>query len=253
MNAPRTWLLLARLACALGALTLLLIGVARADPNGATGPAAAGAAEHAQIELPVAILERYTGYYQIADRLVLTITRQGQQLLAQLTGQPAAEIYPETAASFVYKVVNARIDFIPDPPAQITALVLHQRGTDHVAQRIDAAQAQQIQAAVANRVQDQSPAPGSEQAARQMLAGVAADAPDYAAMTPELALATRQQLPQLRASLAALGAVQSIKFEGVGNQGWDLYLVRHEHGSSQVRILMNPNGIIAGALISAGP
>jgi hypothetical protein len=42
-------------------------------------------------------------------------------------------------------------------------------------------------------------------------------------------------------------------FQGVGNQGWDLYLVRHEHGTSQVRILLGANGIINGALITAGP
>lgn len=250
MTGRRTPVLPVRLAGALGALALLPSGVASAASAAAPGPAAA---ERAPVDLPAAILERYTGYYQIADRLVLTITRQGPQLYAQLTGQPAVEIYPETAASFVYKVVNARIDFIPDPPAQINALVLHQRGADHVAQRIDAAQAQQIQAVVANRVQDQAPAAGSEQAARQLLASLAAGAPDYDAMAPELASATRQQLPQLKAMLATLGAVQTITFEGVGNQGWDLYLVRHEHGTSQLRILVNPNGILAGALLSAGP
>jgi len=230
------------LARSLGLLGLLWIGVAAAE-----------SVEHPRVDLPGPILERYTGYYQLADRLVLTITRQGQQLYAQASGQPALEIYPETAASFVYKGVRARIDFIPNPPAQITALVLNQNGADHVAPRIDAAQAQQIQLALANRVQDQSPTPGSEQAARGLLAGVAAGAPDYEAMTPELASATRQQLPKIQTLLATLGAVQTIKFEGVGNQGWDLYVVQHEHGTSQVRILMNPNGIMAGALISAGP
>jgi hypothetical protein len=215
-----------------------------------------GAAESVappQVDLPGVILERYTGYYRLCDRLVLTITRQGQQLYAQVTGQAALEIFPETAASFVYQGVRARIDFIPNPPAQITALVLNQNGADHVAPRIDAAQAQQMQAALANRVQAQSPTPGSEQAARRLLAGVAAGAPDYGAMTPELASATRQQLPTLQALLTALGAAQTLQFEGVGNQGWDLYAVRHEHGTSQVRILMNSNGIMAGALISAGP
>jgi hypothetical protein len=225
----------------LGLLGLLWIGVG------------AAASEPPQVDLPGPILERYTGYYQLGEQLVLTITRQGQQLYAQLTGQAALEIYPETAASFVYKVVHARIDFIPNPPAQITALVLNQNGADHVAPRVDAAQAQQIQAALASRVQGQSPTPGSEQAARRLLVGVAAGAPDYDAMTPELASATRQQLPKIQALLATLGAVQTVQFEGVGNQGWDLYAVRHEHGTSQVRILMNSNGIMAGALISAGP
>ena len=243
MSAGRTGSWSARvLACVLGAATLLWVGAVRAGPD---SPAA--------VDLPISILERYTGAYRIGGRLVLTITRQGQQLYAQLTGQPAAAIYPETAASFVYRVVDARIDFIPDPPAQINALVLHQRGNDLMAPRIDAAEAQQLQGEVSNRVQAQVATPGSEQAARRLLEGLSSGSPDYAAMSPALASATRQQLPQLKSMLDTLGAVQSVDFAGVGNQGWDLYLVRHEHGTSQLRILVQANGIIAGALLTAGP
>lgn len=222
---------------------------AAADAAAAPGAAPARSA----VDLPGSVLERYTGDYQLGDRLVLHITRQGEQLYAQLTGQAAAAIYPETVASFVYHVVNARIDFIPDPPLQITALVLHQNGSDIVAQRIDLTRGAQLDAALVQRIEQQTPAPGSEQAARALLAGLAAGTPDYAHMTPQLADATREQLPQLQDELARLGAVQSLSFQGVGNQGWDLYFVRHERGSSQLRILMGADGRIAGALLSAGP
>jgi hypothetical protein len=242
MTAARKASWPARVAGSLAAAAWLWIADARAEPP-----------KPATVDLPVSILERYTGAYRVGSQLVLTITRQGEQLYAQLTGQPAAAIYPETVSSFVYRVVDARIDFIPNPPAQIDALVLHQGGNDLMAPRIDAAEAQQLQSAVAGRVQAQAAAPGSEQAARRLLAGLAAGAPDYAMMSPALASATRQQLPQLKSVLDALGAVQSVSFQGVGNQGWDLYLIRHEHGTSQLRILVQPDGIIAGALLSAGP
>jgi hypothetical protein len=78
-------------------------------------------------------------------------------LLVQVPGQPAAEIYAETAASFVYKTMDVRIDFIPNPPVEITALVLHQQGLDHVAPRIDAAQAQAIAAANEQRAKSSTP------------------------------------------------------------------------------------------------
>ena len=231
----------------LGALALsAAIAASAAAPD---APAAAAPV----VDLPPAVLDRYTGYYRLSETAVITITRAGPQLSAQLTGQPAAEIYPENPASFVYKIVAARIDFVPDPPMEITSLVLHQRGVDHIAQRIDEAEAQRIAAAVATRLQDQSPAPGSEQAVRLLLAGIALGKPNYDQMGPELASATQAQLPQLQSGLKALGAVQSVVFQGVGNQGWDLYLVRHEHGTSQVRILLGANGIINGALITAGP
>jgi hypothetical protein len=67
--------------------------------------------------------------------------------LLQLPGQSPTEIYAETAASFVYKTMDARIDFMPNPPVEINALVLHQQGLDHVAPRIDATTAQAIAAA----------------------------------------------------------------------------------------------------------
>jgi hypothetical protein len=53
--------------------------------------------------------------------------------------------------------------------------------------------------------------------------------------------------------IAHLGPVQSVEFRGVGNQGWDLYDVRQEHGSSQWRISLGADGIITGALVTAGP
>lgn len=109
------------------------------------------------VELPTAILERYTGYYALSASSVITVTRAGSQLLVQLPGQPAAEIYAETPASFICKTMDARIDFMPNPPAEITALVLHQQGLDHVAPRIDAAQAQAIGAANDQRAKAGTP------------------------------------------------------------------------------------------------
>jgi hypothetical protein len=123
-------------------IAALPIGTAPADP---------------QAQLPAAILERYTGYYALSASSVITVTRAGSQLLVQLPGQPAAEIYAETAASFVYKTLDVRIDFMPNPPVEITALVLHQQGLDHVAPRIDAAQAQAIAAANEQRAKASTP------------------------------------------------------------------------------------------------
>jgi hypothetical protein len=245
------------LALAVGAVVVTAAAAVRpalaGDPNGAAADTAAAPAEHPPIELPTGVLDRYTGYFALNQSAVITITRAGSQLSAQLTGQPAAEIYPETVASFFYKTVDARIDFIPDPPAQITALVLHQQGLDHMAARIDEAQAQRIAAAVSERGQSQIAARGSEAAVRRLLAGIASGAPDYWRMSPELASATRAQLPQLRSTLDPLGVVQSVLFQGVGDRGWDLYLVHHEHGLSQVRIQIGADGLITGALISAVP
>jgi bla regulator protein BlaR1 len=72
-------------------------------------------------------------------------------------------------------------------------------------------------------------------------------------MSPVLADATRRQLPQLAAAMAHLGTVQSVEFRRVGSQGWDVYDVRQENGSSRWRIALGADGIITGALVTAVP
>jgi thiol-disulfide isomerase/thioredoxin len=95
----------------------------------------------------------------------------------------------------------------------------------------------------------QTPTPGSEAALRRLIAGIVSGQPNYHEMSP----ATRQQLLPLQAGIAARGAVQSVKFRGVGNTGEDKYDVKQEHGSSQWGIALGKNGIVTGALVTAGP
>ncbi len=119
--------------------------------------------------------------------------------------------------------------------------------------RIDVTVAEQITADIAAKVQNQTATPGSEAALRRLIEGIRTSKPDFAEMSPELAKATRAQLPSLEAGMKQLGAVQSVEFRGVGNQGWDAYDVKQEHGLSQWRIALGADGIIAGALVSMGP
>jgi hypothetical protein len=119
--------------------------------------------------------------------------------------------------------------------------------------RIDAAQAAQLEATRAARVQNQAPTPGSEAALRRLIAAIAIGEPNYGEMSAALADAMRRQLPAAKAAVSSLGAVQSVQFMGVGNQGWDIYNVKQERGSMQWRIALGADGKIAGALVSGGP
>ena len=77
--------------------------------------------------------------------------------------------------------------------------------------------------------------------------------PIYSEMSPELQRATREQLPDLKEGLNELGPIKGIKFIGVGNQGWDIYQVTHESGSTTWRIHLAQNGIIDGVIVQGGP
>ena len=63
-------------------------------------------------------------------------------------------------------------------------------------------------------------------------------------MSPGLADTTRQQLPQLTAQLAKLGALKSVEFLSVERNGDDTYDVTFEHGETEWRIVMAPDGKI---------
>ena len=68
--------------------------------------------------------------------IVITITRQQAKLFAQLTGQPAIEVFASGERDFFYKVVNAQLTFEVDGQGRAIAVVLHQFGRDSRAPRI---------------------------------------------------------------------------------------------------------------------
>jgi hypothetical protein len=93
--------------------------------------------QHTEISLDAELLETYVGRYELAPNAVITITRDGDQLSAQLTGQGAAEIYPESETEFFFRVVDAQIRFQKDSQGRVNALVLSQLGRDQIAGRLD--------------------------------------------------------------------------------------------------------------------
>ena len=205
-----------------------------------------------EIAVATAVLDGYAGYYQLSDQAVLSVTRDNHHLVVQLTGQRAVPFFAESQTEFFAREVNAQTSFVIAADGQATSLILHQNG-DKPMPRIDAATAKQIADRTAERVKNQSPAPGTEAALRRLFEGLASGQPNYADMTPALAAATREQLPHLQPFLADLGAVESTHFLGVGAQGEDVYSMRHENGASHWRIALDDKGIISTAWVSPGP
>jgi D-alanyl-D-alanine-carboxypeptidase/D-alanyl-D-alanine-endopeptidase len=91
---------------------------------------------HREKSVDPAIYKNYVGKYQLAPGAVFTITLEDNHLQAQLTGQPAIGIFPESEKEFFYKVVDAQITFESDGKSPATALTLHQNDRDARAERI---------------------------------------------------------------------------------------------------------------------
>jgi serine-type D-Ala-D-Ala carboxypeptidase/endopeptidase len=96
----------------------------------AIDPSLALNSEQTAISLEPATLDEYVGTYVIqgSQHATFMIKRSGDQLQAQLTGQPFFNIYPSAKDHFFYRVVNAQLDFTRDAKGEVNALVLHQNG-----------------------------------------------------------------------------------------------------------------------------
>src|SRR5579872_2618228 len=73
-------------------------------------------------------LGEYVGDYVASQGAIFTISRSGDQLSVQLTGQPAIPIYPSAKDVFNARIVVAQIVFKRDAQGKINALELHQNG-----------------------------------------------------------------------------------------------------------------------------
>lgn len=83
-----------------------------------------------------AVLDGLVGRFQLAPAVVVSVTRKGDSLFVQLTGQPEFEMFPESHTRFFLKVVDAQITFETDASGQATAAILHQMGRNQRAPRI---------------------------------------------------------------------------------------------------------------------
>ena len=103
----------------------------------ASVPLAKPPKEHKGIAVDPKIFDGYAGRYQLAPTFIISITREGDHIFAQATGQPKFEIFPESANDYFLKVVDAQITFVMDDHGRASELILHQGGRDQPAKRLE--------------------------------------------------------------------------------------------------------------------
>jgi hypothetical protein len=72
----------------------------------------------------------YVGFYEADPTNVLVITREGEQVFAQLTGQRRLPVFPAGGSEYVYGAADARITFVTEGDSPASELVLHLKGRD---------------------------------------------------------------------------------------------------------------------------
>jgi beta-lactamase regulating signal transducer with metallopeptidase domain len=97
---------------------------------------------HAEIGIDAKLLDGYVGAYQLTPRLIFSVTRDGDKLFAQLTGQQNFQVHPYSDHDFFYTIVAAQLSFVAGTDGTASAIILHQNGMDQTAERVDPALAQ---------------------------------------------------------------------------------------------------------------
>jgi hypothetical protein len=111
---------------------------------GAIPPSALPPKVHVAVDVPAAVLSRYVGKYDLPPSILqdspafmLEVTLRDAGLYFKPGTRPAVRIWPETAADFFVKEVDAQITFIKDASGAITGLVLRQNGENRAARKVE--------------------------------------------------------------------------------------------------------------------
>jgi hypothetical protein len=83
------------------------------------------------------ILDAIVGRYDYGGgKIIMTVSRVGERLFAELTGQPKFEIVPQSETEFVWKDLNAQVTFVKDEKGKVIKAIHHQAGRKFDAPRL---------------------------------------------------------------------------------------------------------------------
>lgn len=90
--------------------------------------------ERHEIQIDSAALDEYVGTYQLAPSFALVVTKEGNQLITQATGQGKTPIFAESKDTFFPKATPATVVFTREN-GKVTGLILKQGGREMKAPR----------------------------------------------------------------------------------------------------------------------
>jgi len=175
------------------------------------------------------LLDSYVGFYELSDYSLVAVARKGNGLMVlpigQFVAQGTIDVLALSDTRFAIPSIDVTLEFIKGAGGRARSIAVREHGRVVMeAPRVDSAIADRIREDLAARVKDQKPFPDSEKALRQILSQLSGD------------------------EVAKLGPVESYRFEGVADYGWDIYDVQYQHGAQQVFIQLNKDGSIANSV-----
>jgi DNA-binding transcriptional MerR regulator len=200
------------------------------------------------IAVDVAAMKACEGHYLLDQTSVLHVFMENGQFKAQLTAQPALQIYAEGDERYFYTAVPAQLVFDRGSDGNIIGVTLHQHGGEIILPRISSAEAERVIAATKSRVLSGTPAKTSKEVLEAILHGHKTQ-PRYDLMAPELALLAQEQKETITQNFKELGEFVSLKFISVSPQGMDFYRARFEKGELDCGIYLGGDGKAHGVTL----
>ena len=92
--------------------------------------------ERIAVNVDSKIYDAYVGQYEIASNVVLDITKEGEKLMSQATGQSKMELLPESEIEFFIKGFTAQFVFVRDGIGRVEKLIINQEGQRVTAKKL---------------------------------------------------------------------------------------------------------------------
>ena len=83
------------------------------------------------------LYDKYVGKYDFISGTYMDIIKKGEDLYAQVTGQPSFKILPETDYKFFAKEVDISIEFIENENGEVNEFIFKQMGLEIIAKRAE--------------------------------------------------------------------------------------------------------------------
>ncbi len=99
---------------------------AELDPKNINALAIVKRLEGKETKVDASGFDAYVGEYQVTPALVLTISKDGDKLFGQMTGQPRLSVEPVSETQFAIPEVKANISFEKDSAGAVVGLLLSQ-------------------------------------------------------------------------------------------------------------------------------
>jgi hypothetical protein len=99
-------------------------------------PSVAITRPHPRTAVSAEVLERYVGRYKFDDGVVMTVAREADHLVVQMTGQGPSAIFASGPREFFPEDIEAQFVFAESGPAPAQSLALNQDGQSYQARRL---------------------------------------------------------------------------------------------------------------------